>query len=584
MKKLVPESIEEAVKYKGQPLNEGIVEDWFNSAKNLIQGVFKKVGKFFVGVYKDKIQPVILSVNIAILYKSGKLPKSVTVIPSNSDIELEPSLSSLKNGYDKIAQQAKQKFEMDARKNRARGGLKNYRPFSFSEAIEGGIPAGVNEAMVELKYTSEKPKDVLPNINSKFLTNHIKVLIMERNEQFKHDPLMDLKLKSKQKINLKGLLPPLIWGAPGIGKTAITNSVLRDLGPAYTLIDIQTSQMAPDDWQLPNFIKMSSVDGEGEIMSVDVPKNWLPVYKPTKDPEENARRNDLANRGEGGIIFLDELSRASPEVQNTCLKLVHERKIGESILGSKWVVVAATNRELDDPDGNQTQIGSALANRFMHFNFIPSVDEWITWGQGEGIDPRILTFVDFNRDHFYFFDTDAKPNTSPRTWECLSSVLQLSKKYGGILYTKADIESMMQAAINAATYERLNAFLILIETFHPDEIKMVFTDPKKAPKPITKSGVVDHVMAKALIGAILSSSEGTVLTGKQVENYVQYWVDLGDESLAPIALLMLVGTHDYIHAQIGEDPKKAEYKKAMDIFRVKFGGIKFSNRAEIMGL
>ena len=549
MKKLVPESISEALEVKSsESLNESMVGDWFNTTKGLIQGVFKKAGKFFMAMYKDKILPVITPVNIAILKKLGKLPKAVIIVPNSNDLELLPELSSL-NGKQAVLARVAAQYKEDSMKLKRRKKLQR-----LWESVNAKKYKFLNEAEIEMKYSGQ---DKVPNVSSTFLKKRFLLQVRKPN-----------------------LTAPLIWGAPGIGKTAITNAVVEALGEGYRLIDIQTSKMAPDDWTLPAII---TVTDTGTKEAVDIPKNWLPVYEPTEDEEENAKRNDAANWGNGGIIFLDELSRASAEVQNTCLKLVHQRIIGDKVLGSKWAIVAATNREQDDPDGGQTRIGSALANRFQHFNFVPSVDEWIEWGRSKGkIDERILTFVDFNRDHFYLFDNEAMVNTTPRSWEALSEMMSASKEYGDIVFTRSDMEAIMMGTISPKTVEAFAAFLALLEAFRPEEILMVFKNPAEAPKPKKVGSGYDVVQANALIGAICSQSRDKKLTAKEVENFVTYWVSLENQSISSKALFLLSEVHEYIGDEIGlAGQEKDTYKKAMDIFRAAYGKLP-KDREDVM--
>ena len=266
------------------------------------------------------------------------------------------------------------------------------------------------------------------------------------------------------------------------------------------------------------------------------------------------------------------------------MKLVNERIIGDHKLGSKWAVVAASNRLKDDPE-KQTDMGSALANRFQHFNFVPTPDEWIGWAKGASIDPRIVDFVDFNRDHFYLFDNEQKINTSPRSWEALSQILQECKNFGDFIFTRADIENMVGATVSAKTVEQFMAFLVLIEKWSPKQILMVLTDPKKAPKPDKKGSGWDMIQARALMGAVCSASKDTELEPIHLENYVQYFIDLGNAALSSQALFLMTETHTNIHYEIGDrkDGKHDKYKKAMDMFRKEYGEIKFSKREDIMG-
>ena len=79
----------------------------------------------------------------------------------------------------------------------------------------------------------------------------------------------------------------MIWGAPGIGKTAILMNVLEEMRrdfPNYRLIVKTLSNETPDNFTLPKYI-----DVEGQEFATDVPKTWLPVYKPSGDPIEDKK-------------------------------------------------------------------------------------------------------------------------------------------------------------------------------------------------------------------------------------------------------------------------------------------------------
>jgi MoxR-like ATPase len=555
MKKLVNESLNEFLLANGEePINEGRMGDFLKKAKTAVSDMFKKIGNFFVSFYQNKIVPAIAPINIGILVK-GKALKNVGYVPSDEDVQLEPALASLKGGKAMI-DRARTEYQQLAAQNKANGGLKKFES-AFAEWIEA-----LNEEQIKLPYSGE---DEVRNVNAEFLVKRILLQM--------HKPT---------------LMPPLIWGAPGIGKTAITKAVIRTLGPGHRCIDVQTSKMSPDDWTLPRIGNKMFVDSGGNEVSLaeaqDIPKNWLPVYLPSSDPEENARRDDVANQGNGGIIFLDELLRAADEVQNTCLKLVDERIVGDHKLGSKWAIVAASNRTKDDPD-KQTEMGSALANRFQHWNFVPTVDEWIEWAKGAKVDPRIVDFVDFNRDHFYLFDNEQKLNTTPRSWEALSKMLAECQNYGDIVWTRADLETIVAGTVSSKTVEAFMAFLVLIEKWTPKQIMMLFTDPKKAPKPNKKGNGWDMVQVKALMGAACSATKDRELKPIELENYITYFIDLGNAALSSQALYLIYETHRDIGLNTGDikDGKHDKYKKAMDMFRKEYGDIKFSKREDIMG-
>ena len=93
----------------------------------------------------------------------------------------------------------------------------------------------------------------------------------------------------------KPLARLMIWGAPGIGKTAILRSVLEELGAAYKdhkLIVKTLSNETPDNFTLPDYVEIN-----GERKATDVPKTWLPVYKPSGDPARDQMLDEACGKG-----------------------------------------------------------------------------------------------------------------------------------------------------------------------------------------------------------------------------------------------------------------------------------------------
>jgi MoxR-like ATPase len=84
----------------------------------------------------------------------------------------------------------------------------------------------------------------------------------------------------------------------------------------------------------------------------------------------------LPTDGEG-VLFLDELAQAPPQVQSACLQLVFDRRIGEYELPDGWSVIAASNRS-EDRAGTHRLI-SPLLNRFVHLDLDVCSEDWHDW-------------------------------------------------------------------------------------------------------------------------------------------------------------------------------------------------------------
>lgn len=179
----------------------------------------------------------------------------------------------------------------------------------------------------------------------------------------------------------------LIWGAPGIGKTAILMSVLNSIpgGDKYNLIVKTLSNETPDNFTLPKYVEI-----DGQEKATDIPKTWLPVYKPTGDRDKDQQLDDACGKG---LLFIDELSRATPQVLNVILPLVNEGVFNGYKLGSGWVIIVASNRAEDEMSG-QADIGNALGNRFRQLYYEPTAKSWMKWAQTQNyMSPVLLQWL-----------------------------------------------------------------------------------------------------------------------------------------------------------------------------------------------
>ncbi|GGR82501.1 ATPase AAA [Streptomyces nojiriensis] len=140
-------------------------------------------------------------------------------------------------------------------------------------------------------------------------------------------------------------LPVLLWGEPGIGKTAALTQLAENLDlPLTTVI---ASVHEPSDFSgLP-------------VVGDDPAEQGVPMA-----PPDWAVRLVRAGRG---LLFLDELSTAPPAVQAALLRLVLERRIGSLRLPSGVRIVAAANPRGSAADG--WELSPPLANRFVHLQW-----------------------------------------------------------------------------------------------------------------------------------------------------------------------------------------------------------------------
>ncbi len=175
------------------------------------------------------------------------------------------------------------------------------------------------------------------------------------------EPRPDLQLEALT-LAVAADLPVLLWGEPGIGKTAALNQLANALDlPLTTVI---ASVHEPSD-----FSGLPVVGDDPAVQGVPMaPPDW-------------AVRLVRAGRG---LLFLDELSTAPPAVQAALLRLVLERQVGALRLPDGVRIVAAANPRSSAADG--WELSAPLANRFVHLQWTYDQDV-VVRGLG-GIWPR----------------------------------------------------------------------------------------------------------------------------------------------------------------------------------------------------
>lgn len=186
------------------------------------------------------------------------------------------------------------------------------------------------------------------------------------------EPRADVQLEALT-LAVAADLPVLLWGEPGIGKTAALHQLAGSLGlPLTTVI---ASVHEPTDFSgLP-------------VVGDDPATQGVPMA-----PPDWAVRLVRAGRG---LLFLDELSTAPPAVQAALLRVVLERRVGALTLPPGVRIVAAANPRASAADG--WELSAPLANRFVHLQWIHDHDVVVrglggTWPRAQlpTLDPSAL--------------------------------------------------------------------------------------------------------------------------------------------------------------------------------------------------
>lgn len=184
-----------------------------------------------------------------------------------------------------------------------------------------------------------------------------------------------------------------IWGAPGIGKSALVEEFAAAIGlPCVSLLG---SQLAPEDLL-------------GVPQIIDGKSRFCP-------PE-------MIARDEPYVLFLDELNACSHDVQKSFYSLIHDRRIGNYKLHKDSIVIGAGNRVQDA--AIVKPMSSALINRLMHIHMRASSRDWLAWASRSKVHPWVMGYIRARPDHLWQEPSkDERPFSTPRSWHMLSDAL-----------------------------------------------------------------------------------------------------------------------------------------------------------------
>lgn len=142
-------------------------------------------------------------------------------------------------------------------------------------------------------------------------------------------------------IALIANIPVLVWGEPGVGKSAAINALAADLG--WPIETVLASLREPSDFTGLPII----ADGSVRFAAPDWAQR-LSEHHPS-------------------ICFFDEITTAGPATQRALLRVVHERVVGDLVLGPGVRMIAAAN-PADIATGGW-DLTAPLANRFLHLDW-----------------------------------------------------------------------------------------------------------------------------------------------------------------------------------------------------------------------
>jgi hypothetical protein len=194
----------------------------------------------------------------------------------------------------------------------------------------------------------------------------------------------------------------MLHGRPGIGKTEIVQQLADRTGAR--LFDLRLTTIEPQDLRgLPYY---------------DHAAQKTVWYRPEDLPDDPASP---------AILFLDELTAASPSLQPSVYGLLQERRVGRHRLPHSTFIVAAGNGAEDGAIAYE--MGTALSDRLIHLSVRAEASDWLArYAVPQGLHPAVITFVRTRPDLLETTEDALRRGQmiacTPRSWARVSTILR----------------------------------------------------------------------------------------------------------------------------------------------------------------
>lgn len=328
-----------------------------------------------------------------------------------------------------------------------------------------------------------------------------------------------MRLYPSNVIDVLNALPPtqavLIRGPHGIGKSQIGGALGKLSG--RQVIDRRLAQMSEGDFTgLPKLYD-HTYDANGAIIKFGhtefMPPEWFvsACEKPS-------------------VLFLDELNRATPELQQCAFELVLDRTLQGRRIHPDTIVIAAVNCTGNSSMYQVTDLDPALLDRFLVLDMIPSINDWKSWALEKGLHRTLIDFCVENQGHWWFDPSNGnglEPNKvypTPRAWHMLDTTL----RHAG-LYNNVQAHILTHIAVGLVGTEAGVAF----STFIRDTTRMISAedvlnkyDAKTSIAKRVKEGAVSAEQQLQIIERLVDHHKSNAWNETQVNRVRSFFDDI----------------------------------------------------------
>ncbi len=224
--------------------------------------------------------------------------------------------------------------------------------------------------------------------------------------------------KGEYRIPLMKQRPIFLYGAPGIGKTAIIEQIANELDISLVAYSM-THHTRQSALGLPFIVQKEYQGVTYDISRYTMSEIIAAVYDKI---EESGKKE--------GILFLDEINCVSETLGPSMLQFLQYKIFGNQRVPDGWVIVTAGN----PPEFNRSvhEFDVVTLDRLKTMEVVPDYEAWRYYAVQNNVHKAIVTYLDIKKEDFYAIETtvDGKSYVTARGWEDLSETIKLYEEKG----------------------------------------------------------------------------------------------------------------------------------------------------------
>ena len=212
--------------------------------------------------------------------------------------------------------------------------------------------------------------------------------------------------------------PILLYGAPGIGKTAIMSQIAEELGIGFLSYTI-THHTRQSAIGLPFITKKMYNGVEYSVSEYTMSEIIASVY----DKIESSNQKE-------GILFIDEINCVSETLAPAMLDLLQNKKFGPHHIPNGWILISAGNPKEYNKSVKDFDI--VTLDRVKKINVTTDFESFNKYASLKGVNVAILYYLQLKPNNLLVFEKtiDGMNFVTPRGWEDLSTAINSYNRLG----------------------------------------------------------------------------------------------------------------------------------------------------------